>query len=361
MPRRKKPVQVKTTHVAILLDKSGSMDDFDKSAVVAAFNQRAEAVRDLAEQEGQHATVSLFTFSGRPHAAYVGADVQSLQTLRTSDYHPNGGTALMDCVDEAVDALRGLPGADDEDTSFLVMVVTDGEDTTSRMGATAFKGLIFECERDGRWTVVFSMPKNHADIFSRTYGVPRGNCREWEQSNAGLKEDAVVTRQALGGYFAGRSRGMKKSTTFYVDTDLSKVTARQVKRTLDDLSGRFKAYTVGAEADIQEFVEARTGKSYVVGSTYYQLTKPEKVQPRKNVVIMEKGKTAVYGGDEARDMVGLPTDGVSHAKVTPGNHANFDIFVQSTSVNRKLVRGTRVLVDVTHTRGLKPTWAPVTV
>lgn len=31
------------------------------------------------------------------------------------------------------------------------------------------------------------------------------------------------------------------------------------------------------------------------------------------------------------------------AQVKPGNHANFDIFVQSTSFNRKLVRGTKLL------------------
>lgn len=358
MPRRKK--SVKTTHVAILLDNSGSMGAFDKGAILAAFNERAETVRDLAEQEGQRATVSLFTFASRPNPVYVGADVKSLQKLGHGDYYPCGGTALMDTVEEAVASVGGLVDADEEDTSFLLMVVTDGEDTSSRMGAGAFKRLIDRYEADGRWTIVFSMPKGYADSFSRTYGVPRGNCREWEQTTAGLREDTHVTRSALGGYFAGRAGGMKKSTTFYVDTDLSQVTTRQVKRTLADLSGRFRSFTVGAETDIQSFVMARTMKSYVVGSTYYQLTKPEKVQPRKHVVIMEKGKPAVYGGDEARDLIGLPTDGVSHAKVTPGNHANYDIFVQSTSTNRKLVRGTKVLVDTTHVRGLKPTWAPAT-
>jgi hypothetical protein len=30
------------------------------------------------------------------------------------------------------------------------------------------------------------------------------------------------------------------------------------------------------------------------------------------------------------------------AKVTPGNHSNFDVFNQSTSNNRILVRGSRV-------------------
>jgi hypothetical protein len=41
-------------------------------------------------------------------------------------------------------------------------------------------------------------------------------------------------------------------------------------------------------------------------------------------------------------MIGLPAN--ADAKVEPGNHANYDIFVQSTSVNRKLPRGTKLIV-----------------
>lgn len=55
---------------------------------------------------------------------------------------------------------------------------------------------------------------------------------------------------------------------------------------------------------------------------------------------MEKGKGSVYGGEDARRLLDLP-DHVT--KVRPGNHANFDIFIQSTSINRKLKNGTRVI------------------
>jgi hypothetical protein len=57
---------------------------------------------------------------------------------------------------------------------------------------------------------------------------------------------------------------------------------------------------------------------------------------------MEKGSKAIYGGNAARSLIGLPYG--AEAKVEPGNHANYDIFVQSTSTNRKLVRGTKLLV-----------------
>jgi len=40
-------------------------------------------------------------------------------------------------------------------------------------------------------------------------------------------------------------------------------------------------------------------------------------------------------------LLGLPE--VGSVAVNPGDHGNFNIFVQSTSVNRKLVAGTKAL------------------
>ncbi len=92
-------------------------------------------------------------------------------------------------------------------------------------------------------------------------------------------------------------------------------------------------------------MEEKTKSPYIPGSVFYQLTKTEKIQPQKMVLIMKKGGKGIYGGDEARGLIGLPaSEDWIEAKVKPGNHANFEIFVQSSSINRKLVRGTKVLV-----------------
>ena len=49
---------------------------------------------------------------------------------------------------------------------------------------------------------------------------------------------------------------------------------------------------------------------------------------------------AVYGGAEAREILGLPGTDI---KVKPTDFSDWDIFVQSTSNNRKLVVGTNLL------------------
>jgi hypothetical protein len=48
----------------------------------------------------------------------------------------------------------------------------------------------------------------------------------------------------------------------------------------------------------------------------------------------------VYSGRDARQIVGLPDMNV---RVSPSHNPDFDIFVQSTSLNRKLIAGTKYL------------------
>lgn len=85
-----------------------------------------------------------------------------------------------------------------------------------------------------------------------------------------------------------------------------------------------------------------TSGPYVKGCAFYQLTKPELVQKHKDLMVKEKTGRVLYGGQEVRKVLGLPE--FQDGKVTPGNHANYDVFVQSTANNRKLVRGTTVMV-----------------
>jgi len=158
-------------------------------------------------------------------------------------------------------------------------------------------------------------------------------------------ETRVATQSALNQFHSMTRGGQATTSAFYapVTTDLSQLTQQDLEA-LDYISRRFKLMTVAKESVVQEFVEARTKRMYVVGQAYYQLMKPEKVQPHKAVLLVKKGVKAVWGGQKARELIGLPKG--TPAKVTPGNHADYDIFVQSTSRNRKLPRGTKLLVDL---------------
>ena len=127
-------------------------------------------------------------------------------------------------------------------------------------------------------------------------------------------------------------------------TDLSTVTLTEVKAALVDISKEVDVYRVDKINDgvqIKDFVQAQ-GVAFTKGCAFYQLSKTETVQDYKQIAIRDKISGAVYSGFAARDMLGLPHHG--EVKLAPGQHGQYDIFVQSTSVNRKLVEGTNLMI-----------------
>lgn len=349
------------TRVAFVLDKSGSMDSI-KHDVIRAYNTLAADILKNSQEQDQDITVSLFTFSNNVHTQYFNANPGTLKPLDTRSYVPDGLTALFDGVGKAIESLQSLPDAKDPDTSFLVIVVTDGEENAShQFGAARITQMLKETQATDRWSFAFQLPPNRSIPFASRFGIPLDNIREWQATREGTQQVEQTTTRALGTFFKDKAAGKMSTQSFYATTDLSNVTPKDVKNELDDVSNRFKVFTVEKEVSVREFVEAKTKRPYVIGSTFYMLMKPEKVQRTKTVLLMEKGKAAIWGGDKARTIIGLPAD--KDAKVTPGNHSMWDIFVKSTSVNRILPRGTKVLVDTTKSRDDSPTWnhnAPVT-
>jgi len=355
-PTQKK-TPVLTNHIAIVLDCSGSMEHL-RHKVVEVFNGIVSGIATKAAQFGQRTTVSLCKFSMISEMMFFCANPATLRSLQMSDYIPSGSTAMLHGIGETIRRLSGLPDANDEETSFVLIGITDGFENAShyltpRYTPESTRDTILQRQSTGRWTITFQCPRGDKSVL-QGFGIPDDNIREWDQTKRGAEEVKMSTQSALGNYFDARSRGVRALDTFYATVDMSKVKSRDVAKKLTDLSANFKVHTVPGECAIKDFVEQKTRQPYVIGQAYYQLTKAEEIQPQKAVLVMEKGKKAVWGGSEARDLIGLP-HGVK-AKVQVGNLSKWDVFTQSTSVNRKLVRGTRLLIDMSQMNNLPATW-----
>lgn len=108
-------------------------------------------------------------------------------------------------------------------------------------------------------------------------------------------------------------------------------------------SGRFQVLEVDRDVGIKDFAQ-ENGLTFKVGRGFYQFTKTTKVQSYKDVVLMDKRTGDMFTGDRARELMGLP---VGHdAEVRPARLEQYVPFVQSTSANRKLLRGTKFLYEV---------------
>jgi hypothetical protein len=108
-------------------------------------------------------------------------------------------------------------------------------------------------------------------------------------------------------------------------------------------AGRFQVLEVDSDQAIKDFV-LEQGLTFKKGRGFYQFTKTETIQEHKEVVLMDKNTGDMYNGDEARETIGLPYG--SRGRIKPATLDQFDVFVQSTSVNRKLIGGTLFLYEV---------------
>ena len=114
------------------------------------------------------------------------------------------------------------------------------------------------------------------------------------------------------------------------------------------LPGRFQVMTVPSDVAIKAFVEDN-GIRFKTGRGFYELTKAVKVQQYKEIIIQDRETGEMFNGTQVREKLGLKPQTESGG-VTESLHKDalkeFRVFIQSTSVNRKLIGGTTFLYEV---------------
>lgn len=136
----------------------------------------------------------------------------------------------------------------------------------------------------------------------------------------------------------------------------------QVLKVIDSLSGRkvrvdkksklskfavhpsrFQVLDVEEDCRIDEFVESND-LVFKKGRGFYEFTKTVTVQDYKEVIAQDKETDEMFSGDKAREVLGIPI-GVT-ADVKPSALRDYRGFIQSTSMNRKLLAGTKFLYEM---------------
>ena len=324
-------------YIGFVNDHSASMQLLRKAAI-KDYNTMIASVKDAASREMLDTIVSTIGIgmpNGRVQRQVVISNPHVLKPV--SNWTAYGSTPLLDGIADMISLFESLPDYGNHDVSFLVSVTTDGNENGSNTTHPALRKKIVALQSTGRWTFVFRVPKGGRQYVSNL-GVPDENIQEWETSQAGLEKATKDTQKAMDQYFTARSKGATSSTTFYADA------GKVDTSVLTDISKEVSLYVVPDDdmgIEIQPFI-LRHRMEYLKGAAFYQLTKTEsRVSHTKLIAIRERATGKVFAGKEARQMIGLPTD--KNARLHPGDHGNYDLFIQSESVNRKLVAGTGVL------------------
>ena len=325
------------TNVALLIDASGSMAGRE-AGVIKQLNAVVDGLKEGAIKNDQTVRVSIYTFNTQTEQILKYVDIAKVPKFSVKDYHADGGTSMNAAIQTAID---GFPAVKSGSDANIVTVITDGEEITGIPSFNTINTELRQLISTDQWTFSFLVPTGlKRSLLRNLPAIADGNVTEWELSTKGMEVATTALSSGYAGYLNLRSVGGTSSKGFFT-ANVDAKAAKAAKKKLDDVRGDFKAMTVRTQDPkiLQSFVEDR-GLTFQKGKSFYQLTKAETVQHHKNILLREISSGAIYGGADARDILGLPDTDV---KVKPADFSEWDIFVQSTSNNRKLMVGTDLL------------------
>ncbi len=327
-------------HIALVLDASGSMQHIARDVIKVADNQIAHlATRSKELDQETRVTVYAFSYAHDIRCLIYDKDVLRLPSINGL-YEANGQTALIDATLKALDDLSKTPELYGEH-AFLTYVLTDGEENASltpNKSAAMAKKLE---SLPGHWTTAVFVPDQNGVFAAKGFGFPKDNIAVWDASTArGVTEAGERIRQTTDNFMWARANGVRGSKNLF-NLDIAALQTTAVKALNKLGPGQFRMLAVTDDEPIADFIERKTRRAYRLGEAFYQLTKPVVVQPQKVIAIYDKKAHAVYTGVGARQLLGLPDHDV---KVQPAQHPAYDLFIQSTSMNRKLFGGTSLLL-----------------
>lgn len=305
--------------------------------VVNFFDTEVKNLATRSKELNQETRVSVYLFNNSVSCLIYDMDVMRLPSLN-GYYKADGMTALIDGVETAINDSLKVPQLYG-DHSYLYYVVTDGANNINNGKAAQLNKQILGLAEN--FTLAIFVPNQTAVHEAKKFGFPAANISVWDTTERGLSETGTVIRSATDTYMVNRSKGIRGTKALF-NLDASALNTRNVQQNLTELPPTsYKIFPIGKAMAIKDFVESWTTQPYRIGSAYYLITKPEKIQASKSIIVQNKLNGRLYSGNDARTLLGLPNYEV---KVEPIDHGNYNIFVQSSSVNRKLVPGTNLIV-----------------
>lgn len=325
-------------HIALVLDRSGSMADHRDQVIKVADDQIAHLARRSKELD-QETRITVYAFADTVECLIYDKDVLRMPSLKGL-YDIRGYTALVDATVLAIDDLSKTPEKYG-DHSFLIYVLTDGEDNRSKSHNIADISKKINSLNEN-WTLGVFVPNQTGKYEAKRFGFPADNISIWDaNSQGGISEAGKQIRDVTDTYMTMRSQGMRGTKNLF-SMNVGAINKSVVTSTLNKLHpGQYRFADIADKIAIAPFVESLTKRAYKMGEGYYQLTKTEKIQETKSIALLDNKTKAVSVGKEARSLLNLPDYEV---KVAPASHPDYTIFVQSLSVNRNLVPGTKLLL-----------------
>ena len=168
---KKSKKQTGTTHVLLVVDRSGSMSGSEND-VIGGINGYVDGLRGASDSTF---SVTLALFDHEYVALCAAAPLDDVPAMSHDNYRVRGTTALRDAIGKTILEFEERVRTLGEDDKVLLVVNTDGEENSSReITAERVRQMITEREASGKWACVFLGADMDAWATSAGMGFARG-------------------------------------------------------------------------------------------------------------------------------------------------------------------------------------------
>ncbi len=177
------------THVALVLDASGSMSPLQESTI----STMKEFFESLKSPEDK-TVVDLWQFDERVRHLIDGVDLEKGAGEAIENYTIGGCTALYDAICTGIDELgkkfAAMPELERPD-AVVFAILTDGfENASQHFGVADVKSRITHQTTKYSWTFRFLAANQDAVLTGREMGLDASDCETIEASGEGIKRSS---------------------------------------------------------------------------------------------------------------------------------------------------------------------------
>jgi hypothetical protein len=222
------PVKESRTYVAIVLDRSGSMEKC-KDATLSGLNEYIQQQKADCVKNGSLPTyVSLVAFNSQPEELYWNQSINYFNELTEHDYIPLGWTAMWDAVGYTIEKLKATTDYANEDNDYFILIVSDGEENKSanftcydekqeEIWANARKvpvrrqlpPLIDECQGTKRWTFVYLGANQDLSVVQKQMHMSASNIARYSATSKGFDAAWGTTIQQMSSHMSDKMEYLK--------------------------------------------------------------------------------------------------------------------------------------------------------
>lgn len=206
----------KKTFVTFVIDASGSMMGVQE-ATISGFNEQLDTIRAM-EGPDHEVLVTLYSFSdpSKIHRILDRVKAGKVKNLSKDSYVCGGNTALLDAMGLAISHTQESPGLSDPTAAALMVIITDGEENSSReiRNRDTIKNKVAELEATGKWTFTY-MGVGNLDDISSGFGFSKGNITQFAHGIQGMASNVAMASAGLASYATSRAVGMTSVKNFY--------------------------------------------------------------------------------------------------------------------------------------------------